>query len=76
MIPLSWLVFPTLAGLAVGIIRAIPSPRYAPGYRPSAAASLEGPRAPLRITCPAPTKVPYDFQDQGCSGMAAPGPAK
>ena len=40
LIPLLWLVLPTLAGLAVGIILAIPSPRYAPDYRPSAAASL------------------------------------
>ena len=40
MIPLLWLVLPTFAGLAVGIILAVPPPRYAPSYRPSAPASL------------------------------------
>ena len=31
---------PILAGLAVGVILAVPSPRYAPGYRPGPAASI------------------------------------
>ena len=38
--PWLWLILPSLAGLALGIVLAIPSPRYAPDYRPSAAASL------------------------------------